>query len=129
MRKYTHKTRDGSRRAHIILTDCNSELYPVVAVVREVDQEREFIETYTSDLRLSASQYNHDFDLIECSPWEDVAVDTKILVRRDFDTSWVPRYFSHYADGRVHTFVDGRTSWTKHNTSPTMSWDQAKLAE
>lgn len=129
MRKYTHKTRDGSRRAHIILTDCNSELYPVVAVVREVDQEREFIETYTSDLRFYASQYNHDFDLIECSPWEDVAVDTKILVR-DFDTNcWVPRYFSHYADGRVHAFAEGRTSWTKRANVPTNSWDQSKLAE
>lgn len=129
MRKYTHKTRDGSRRACIILTDCNSELYPVVAVVREVDQEQEYVETYTADLRVNVTHHDHDYDLIECSPWDDVKVDTKIMVRDSDADGWIPRYFSHYVDGKVHAFVDGRTSWTKHDNTPTMSWDQAKLAE
>lgn len=130
MRKYTHKTRDGSRLARIILTDVNSEMYPVVAVMREVDQEQEYVETYTADLRFNVTHHDHDYDLIEYSPWEDVKVDTKIMVRDGSAAdTWVPRYFSHYACGKVHAFVEGRTSWTKLTTDPTMSWDQAKLAE
>ena len=124
--KYTHRTKDG-QKARIIATDRASENYPVLALILGEDGE-EWVESYTKDLKFLTERVT-DNDLVEYSPWQDVAVDTKILVR-DFDTNcWVPRYFSHYADGRVHAFAEGRTSWTKRANVPTNSWDQSKLAE
>lgn len=65
-----------------------------------------------------------DFDLKEYSPWQDVAVDTKVIVKF-FDEKEYPRHFSHYKDGFVHVFIDGNTSFT---TTYTTNVSSARLA-
>lgn len=108
---------------------------PVVAVMREVDQEQEYVETYTADLRFNVTHHDHDYDLVECSPWDDVKVDTKVFVRDVHGERWYRRYFSHYADGKVHTFCSGCTSWSTVEEDDigsevdTVPWMEAKLAE
>ena len=124
---YTHRTKNGMK-ARIVTIDRNHPDYPVVALMWDGYHDMERVMLYTSDLKNDVS-CESPLDLVPYSPWEDVAVDTKILVR-DFDTNdWFPRHFSHYADGRVHAFAEGRTSWTKRANVPTNSWDQSKLAE
>lgn len=72
--------------------------------------------------------YGRGLELVEYSPWEDVAVDTKILVRGWDGEEWYHRYFSHYHNGQVYAFGSGATSWTSSKLN-TVEWKQAKLAE
>lgn len=58
--------------------------------------------------------------------WDEVPVDTKILVRdKDIDP-WEKRHFAKFENGDVYAWVDGKTSFT---TRDTMCWQHAKLAE
>ena len=58
--------------------------------------------------------------------WSKIPVDTKILVR-DFDyEDYHKKYFAKYEKGKVYSFYGNGTSW---NTSTTVSWEEAKLAE
>lgn len=57
--------------------------------------------------------------------WEDVPVDTKVLIRDSVEFDWTPRHFSEYKDGKVYCFIDGRTSFT--SKSNTMFWKYCKL--
>lgn len=58
--------------------------------------------------------------------WTSVAVDTPVYVREVGTEEWRPRYFSHYADGRIYVWACGATSWT---ATDTISWAHGKLAE
>lgn len=124
--KYTHKTRDG-KLARILATDMIS-LYPVVVAIRQPDG-KETLERYASTLKFCYDGAYSDMDLVEYNPWDDVAVDTKIQVRDCDSEHWNNRYFSHYADGMVHAFNSGATSWSCVDVRDTVSWLQAKLAE
>lgn len=58
--------------------------------------------------------------------WNKVKKDTLIEVR-DFKTDdWSKRYFSHYLNGQVFAYIDGRTSKTETFVSP---WEYARLVE
>ena len=58
--------------------------------------------------------------------WTKVEKDTLIEVR-DFDTDdWIKRYFSHYHNGQIFTYINGCTSKTETNIAP---WSQARLVE
>lgn len=124
--KYTHKTRDG-KLARILATDMISS-HPVVVAIQRPDG-REVLQLYTSTLKFCLDGEDCDMDLVEYNPWEDVKVDTKIQVRDEVGGGWCKRYFSHYADGKVHAFADGATSWSCDDVRDTVSWLQAKLAE
>ena len=63
---------------------------------------------------------------LEYSFWNDVAVDTKILVRDDEDDNWQNRYFAKYKDGKVYTYSQGNTSWS-NGPKGILSWLYAKL--
>lgn len=60
--------------------------------------------------------------------WNEVPVDTKILVRDYENKSWEKRYFAKYKDNTVYAWADGATSWTNADNR-VIEWNYAKLAE
>ena len=59
--------------------------------------------------------------------WNEVKVDTPILVKNTEDEEWHKRYFAKYDKyGLVYTWKSGRTSWTEEDLSV---WSHAKLPE
>lgn len=58
--------------------------------------------------------------------WNQVEVDTPILVRNSEDKMWRKRHFAKYKNGNVYAWSDGQTSWTAYDM---MVWKYAKLAE
>ena len=61
--------------------------------------------------------------------WNEIPVDTPILVRNTEDEPWLRRYFAKYENGRIHAWSIGRTSWTANTVAHTTSYAYAKLAE
>ena len=77
----------------------------------------EFI-TYLEDI------VNGDFE--EVIDWENIPLDTPIMVR-DFDSeSWAMRHFAFYKFGKVYCWFDSYTS-NDSNCSGAKCWQQAKL--
>lgn len=127
---YTHRTKDG-HKARIIATDAVSYSYPVVALV--VDEHGESVHCYTTDFKFYDDQ-GHPMDLIEYNPWDDVAVDTVILVKNAHHDQYFHRHFAFTRNGRVATWIDGRTSWSVKDwdgdeDSKVMFWEDAVLPE
>lgn len=61
--------------------------------------------------------------------WSNVAVDTKVYVR-DYDSDpWKPRYFAKFEDGKIFTWTDGATSFSRNRVCDCSWWNQGKLAE
>lgn len=58
--------------------------------------------------------------------WNEVPVDTKILVRDLNTRPWERRHFAKFVNDTVYAWVDGQTSFTTVNVA---SWQHAKLAE
>ena len=58
--------------------------------------------------------------------WNQVEVDTPILVKNREDDMWRERHFAKYKNGNVYAWSDGQTSWTAYDM---MVWKYAKLAE
>lgn len=58
--------------------------------------------------------------------WNEVEVDTPILVRNNKELRWNRRYFAGFKHGTIYAWKDGRTSWTACDAS---TWKYAKLAE
>ena len=61
--------------------------------------------------------------------WNNIAVDTPILVRQGEDGEWIRRHFAKYKNGIVYTWKDSRTSWTVSFDEDVTGWNYAKLAE
>ena len=69
---------------------------------------------------------NGDFE--ETIDWENIPLDTPIMVR-DFDSeSWAMRHFAFYKFGKVYCWFDSYTS-NDSNCSGAKCWQQAKLYE
>lgn len=60
--------------------------------------------------------------------WTTIPVDTKVLVKRNPDDRWQEGHFARFENGKIHTFMHGRTSWTA-SPNDTFSWELAKLAK
>ena len=58
--------------------------------------------------------------------WENVEIDTPILVRHKGESEWVRRHFAYYSQGKIYAFNNGLTSFTS-KCSPPSSWDEAKI--
>ena len=58
--------------------------------------------------------------------WDEVEVDTKVLVRDRPYNEWLKRYFAKYENGKVYVFNDGRTSWSCGGIT---HWEETKLWE
>lgn len=60
----------------------------------------------------------------ETIDWNEVPIDTKILVRNYKENKWKKRYFAKYENGTVYAWYNGGTSYSQ---SDTIDWDCAKL--
>ena len=58
--------------------------------------------------------------------WNNVEVDTPILVRDYEGQEWANRYFAKYENETIYAWDSGRTSWTGDGVT---EWKYAKLAE
>lgn len=58
--------------------------------------------------------------------WNNVEVDTPILVRDYEGQEWARRYFAKYENETIYAWDSGRTSWTGDGVT---EWKYAKLAE
>lgn len=58
--------------------------------------------------------------------WENVPVDTPILVRHSNEVQWDKRYFAKFENRRIHAFKNGYTSFIEKRTT---IWKYAKLWE
>ena len=61
--------------------------------------------------------------------WNEVKIDTPILVRDSENTEWLKKYFAKYENEHVYVWNLGRTSWTAPNDKSVSAWSYAKLAE
>ena len=57
--------------------------------------------------------------------WENVEIDTPILVRDADSDEWLRRHFSYYKDGKVYAYVGGKSSFTS-KIDP-YGWKNAKI--
>ena len=62
----------------------------------------------------------------ETIDWSKVPVDTKILVS-DNGKTWFKRHFDKYKNGKIYTWVDGKTSFSARNNDDVIGWKYAKL--
>lgn len=58
--------------------------------------------------------------------WNNVEVDTPILVRDYKGQEWARKYFAKYENKTIYAWDSGRTSWTGDGVT---EWKYAKLAE
>ena len=58
--------------------------------------------------------------------WNEVKIDTPILVRDSENGDWFKRHFAEYKNGKIYTWDNGHTSW---ETSRMIEWKYAKLVE
>lgn len=65
---------------------------------------------------------------IDVVDWENVPVDTKIIVSHSTGSPDYCRYFAEYKDGKVYAWDYGATSWSSDVKSKNW-WEHAKLVE
>lgn len=61
--------------------------------------------------------------------WSKVAVDTKVFVRDSDSDPWKPRYFAKFEGGKIFTWTNGATSFSRNSVCDSSWWNQGKLAE
>jgi hypothetical protein len=65
-----------------------------------------------------------EYELKSKVDWENVEVNTRILVRNNIEDEWRKRHFARYENGKIYCWVDGCTSFTAYST---VRWTYAKL--
>lgn len=65
---------------------------------------------------------------IDVVDWENVPVDTKIIVSHSTGSPDYCRYFAEYKDGKVYAWDYGATSWSSDVKSKSW-WKHAKLVK
>lgn len=61
--------------------------------------------------------------------WNNVKVDTPILVKNKEHENWRRRYFAAYKDGVIYAWVSGKTSWSVNSDREATTWSYVELAE
>lgn len=61
--------------------------------------------------------------------WSKVPVDTKVYVRDSDSDPWKPRYFAKFEGGKIFTWTNGATSFSRNSVCDSSWWNQGKLAE
>lgn len=61
--------------------------------------------------------------------WSKVPVDTKVFVRDSDSDPWKPRYFAKFEGGKIFTWTNGATSFSRNSVCDYSWWNQGKLAE
>lgn len=66
--------------------------------------------------------------IAEVTVWDKVPVNTKVLVSTN-GHDWERRHFAgRIEDGKIGTFADGRTSWTREGNDDVVFWKYGILA-
>ena len=94
---------------------CNEGVY---------DLERTSDGLLIGDIYFTSKILSMDFT-IEPIDWENISVDTKILVSMDGE-EWIKRYFAKYINGGVYVWDYGATSFSSNHCT---KWAYAKLYE
>lgn len=94
---------------------CNEGVY---------DLERTSDGVLIGDIYYTSKILSMDFT-IEPIDWENISVDTKILVSIDGE-EWIKRYFAKYENGKVYVWDYGATSFSSNHCT---KWAYAKLYE
>ena len=94
---------------------CNEGVY---------DLERTSDGVLIGDIYYTSKILSMDFT-IEPIDWENISVDTKILVSIDGE-EWIKRYFAKYVNGKVYVWDYGATSFSSNHCT---KWAYAKLYE
>ena len=103
--------------------------YPIV-----VEYDRGGFDTFTLDCRLDEDHVTQsifwDEVVIEAptKPLPDLEVDAKVLVWNDTNEK-NRRHFSHFSNGRIYTFDNGTTSFTRLHAKSMTGWPYWELAE
>lgn len=96
------------------------------------DGKKYSMESYFSRLVVKDLLINRNYiavkDHIDVVDWENVPVDTKIIVSHTSGSADYYRYFAEYKDGKVYAWDCGATSWSSSDKSKT-HWEHAKLVE
>ena len=102
--------------------DLSSSLSSKIKITKIYD-----LSEYASD-SLEFSTKNRDllWNVEDELDWDEVEVDTKVLVRNNPDDNWLKRHFAKYEDGKVYVFKNGRTSWSSRGIT---HWQETKLWE
>ena len=102
--------------------DLSSKLFAEIKITKIYD-----LSEYAS-MSLEFSTENRDllWNVEDEVDWDEVEVDTKVLVRNKPDDNWLKRYFAKYEDGKVYVFKNGRTSWNNRGIT---HWEETKLWE
>ena len=114
----TYLTR-GGKKVRIIATDMRDKQYPVVGLINYPDKE--VVQGWTKSGRYydTPGRQSSDDVVSEYSFWNEVKVDTKVLVRNSKEDEWVKRHFAKYEDSKVLYYPFGMTSYTStHNNLP-----------
>ena len=102
--------------------DLSGKISPKIKITKIYD-----LSEYAS-MSLEFSTENRDllWNVEDEVDWDEVEVDTKVLVRDKPDGEWEKRYFAKYEDGKVYVFKNGRTNW---NNEGITHWEETKLWE
>ena len=108
---------DGSRTYKVVkMIQCDDEeIY---------DLERTSDGVLIGDIYYTSKILSMDFT-IESIDWENISVDTKILVSINGE-EWNKRYFAKYINGGVYAWDYGATSFSSNRCT---EWAYAKLYE
>lgn len=97
---------------------CDGKKYPIVSY---------FSTLVVKDLLINRN-YIAIEDHIDVVDWENVPVDTKIIVSHSPNSPDYYRYFAEYKDGKVYAWDYGATSWSSDVKSKSW-WEHAKLVK
>ena len=102
--------------------DLSGKISPKIKITKIYD-----LSEYAS-MSLEFSTENRDllWNVEDEVDWDEVEVDTKVLVRNNPDDNWLKRHFAKYEDGKVYVFKNGRTNW---NNEGITHWQETKLWE
>ncbi|EKD22482.1 MAG: hypothetical protein ACD_85C00010G0003 [uncultured bacterium] len=109
----TYRTREG-KKARILATDVANTANVVAAI--EILPGKEYVYMFLENGQYTLNA-GHSYDLFEYIPHEHLKVDQPVWVRNTDAAPWLPRHFSHYADGSYWAFQDGLTSHSARETS------------
>lgn len=107
---------DGSKTYEVIKIQYNDE--------EVYDLKRTNDGLLIGDIHYTSKILSMDFT-IESVDWENISVDTKILVSIDGE-EWSKRYFAKYINGGVYAWDYGATSFSSNHCT---EWAYAKLYE
>ena len=102
--------------------DLSSTLFTEIEITKVYD-----LSEYAFDsLEFSTKDRDLLWGIEDKIDWDEVEVDTKVLVRNNPDDNWLKRHFAKYEDGKVYVFKNGRTNW---NNEGITHWQETKLWE